>query len=487
MSTPAPSPHAFTPGVTAVDPRGLTVRDIAYLRSDDEGGTDGPLVTDTAHVHRFAQSADMRSRWTWSPRFSARLADRDPVPFSTCHQQALSGSMIRETSADAGTQRRLLAPHGYELARWHADGSSTRTSHDSSGRPAAMYERPAGADERCTERCEYAGHSAADAALNRCGRPTRHDDPSGTQKQHAYGLDGYVVWEGRRFLASWDTPDWPDDVAGREAMCSGDENVTSVHVGVDGGIAWMLDAMGHRRRHELDVAGQLVQASLRMRGATADIVLLDGCEYDAGGRRVGQSQGPRIVTEASYDPCTGRCVRASTVRSSDGGPALALAYRYDPVGHVTEVGDPDDAGSAERYAYDSLYRLRTSTGQESAAARPPPDECPVAPVDGSRLVPYSETYRYDADGNLLEYDHRGAYDLIRRMAVSPTSNRSIPDAAADAGDVDAAFDESGRLRELAHDTALAWNVRGQLRAAGGDTYTYDGIGFRVRERLDASS
>ncbi|NBB12794.1 RHS repeat-associated core domain-containing protein [Pseudomonas sp. SLFW] len=121
-----------------------------------------------------------------------------------------------------------------------------------------------------------------------------------------------------------------------------------------------------------------------------------------------------------------------------------------------------------------------------------PDLQPL-PLDPGNLIHYTQRFEYDAGGNLVARHHSGGETW--RMAVSSTSNRSLPQRAdgrlPDEGQIAEAFDGNGNLKELQPGQAMTWDARNQLSQAtlvkrddgpdDSELYRYDGGGQRVRK------
>ena len=112
------------------------------------------------------------------------------------------------------------------------------------------------------------------------------------------------------------------------------------------------------------------------------------------------------------------------------------------------------------------------------------------PQDPNQLSNYTQTYDYDAGGNLLEMRHVGAQSFTRTMLVAPDSNRSLPEADVDP-DFDNGFDANGNLQQLIRGQDLTWDLRNQLRSISAverengsndkERYVYDSSGRRCRK------
>jgi YD repeat-containing protein len=118
--------------------------------------------------------------------------------------------------------------------------------------------------------------------------------------------------------------------------------------------------------------------------------------YDALGRRVAETNEAGVVTALGYDALG----RLTTVTNALGLPEQSgVAYTYDEAGNLTTEHRPDNRNT--RFEFDGLGR-RTRR---------------ILPVNIPTL---SESFSYDAAGNLLRHTHfngqviTNAYDVMNR-------------------------------------------------------------------------
>src|SRR3546814_153696 len=217
-------------------------------------------------------------------------------------------------------------------------------------------------------------------------------------------------------------------------------------------------------------------------GGTATAVIIPRMEYAPNGGPALVELGTGATSRFTYDPETLRLARLVT-QTADQTAVQDLTYTYDPVGNVMAVANPLDvpgatglaSGDAE-FAYDSLYRLTSATGREATDG-------------GSALDSYTQSYCYDASGNLFEIRHKAKANWTRTQAVSPSSNHAVPDAMAETSSVDGFFDADGLLSELPGGTVLCYDQarrldRAKLPGAGAATaayFQYDTTGQRTRK------
>jgi RHS repeat-associated protein len=168
---------------------------------------------------------------------------------------------------------------------------------------------------------------------------------------------------------------------------------------------------------------------------------LHNIDYDSKGQRVRIDYDNGASTFYEYDPLTFRLVHLLTARNAitfpddcpmaplrdwPGCQVQNLHYTYDPVGNVTQFRDDAQQTiffrhkrvepSAE-YTYDAIYRLTDATGREhlgQVGGAPIPHSYNDAPRvglfhpnDGRAMGTYTESFVYDAMGNLIVMHHIG--------------------------------------------------------------------------------
>ena len=152
--------------------------------------------------------------------------------------------------------------------------------------------------------------------------------------------------------------------------------------------------------------------------------------------------GNGTITRYDYDEKTFRLRQLRTTRPTYDPPfptyrgdltdvkvLQQLRYTYDPVGNITEIYDeaykPAFFQNAiiepqSLYEYDALYRLIEATGREDGAVSGAPTQIEVSPGEvtfpilaANALRKYTQSYRYDAVGNIKRMHHEtgGERDL----------------------------------------------------------------------------
>ena len=472
--------HRATPTLTALDPRGLVVRSVAYCRSTAEGPAD-------VRIHRTEHD---RAGWAvalWDPRL---LADPS-APANLATLYSLRGHVLGTESVDAGWRRNLWGAAQQWMNAWDGRGTLRRNAFDLRLRPLAVFEQGG-----CTERYRYGDGTFP---RNQRGQLIRHDDPAGTVLFTEYGVAGQALQHTRRFLQALDAPDWPEALAQRDALLEPAPGATShTRFNAVAEVVEQTDAKGHRQLFSHTPSGQLRQVQLQLAGQGHRQTLVSAIRYDAQGRTEQETAGNGVVTTLTYRAEDGRLIRLHAA-----GPQVLqnLHYAYDPVGNVLSIEDQAQPvryhanqriDPVNRYTYDSLYQLIQATGWEAGAANKGPQCSPFA--DPAPRANYRQTYAYDAGGNLLTLAHQGPQSHGRTLTAAQHSNRCLPQRNGQPpteAEIAAAFDANGNLLELHPGQTLAWDRRNQLQEVqpvqrdsapdDSERYIYGGDGLRVRK------
>ncbi|WP_447890673.1 RHS repeat domain-containing protein [Pseudomonas hormoni] len=491
--------HTGTPTLRVSEARGLVVRDVLFYRRE----VDDPIDTRVTEQRFDAVGRLVASR---DPYLFDLAKTDEATPFNLRQTMSLSGVALATDSVDAGWRVGLQGEAGQSLERWDGRGSHSLTQYDELLRPTAIRERGQDVAEHTLERFTYADASAEAAAHNLCGLLIRHDDPAGTVHVHDQSLAGGVLSHTRHFLRDTEAPDWPLEVAEREALLESGDGATTLNAYSANSEPWsQTDALGNRQAFTYTIDGQLKNTRLTLAGdSQTEKLLVSDLRYNATGQLETETAGNGVITRHRYDEADGRLTQLSA-HKADGTPLQDLNYLYDPVGNVLSI---EDAAQPIRYfnnqriepiktyRYDTLNQLICASGCEAKTGRGGPalpDFQPLPP-DPSQIANYTQTYHYDAGGNLLDLVHVGAQAHGRTLTRSRYSNRCLPERdnrPPTEDELANGFDANGNLRELQVGQSMVWSLRNQLREVrpvmreeaedDRECYIYDGGGQRVRK------
>ncbi|MDF5774550.1 RHS repeat-associated core domain-containing protein [Pseudomonas syringae] len=480
--------HSNTPLLVVIDPRALVVRSVQFCRTV----AGQPLAARVTHQRYDRAGRPVVGR---DPRLFSRSETETQTPANRVVRFSLSGAALLSESVDSGWRLNLMGEAGQLLESRDGRGTQRLMEYDSSLRPVSVTEQGL-----VLERLAYGGADAAEH--NQCNQLIRHDDTAGSRLLHDYGLPGAALGEERHFLQAPESPDWPLGEAERDALLEPVGLQTRCGFNALGEAIWQTDAMGNTQAFGLTVAGQLKAAELTLAGASPPQTLVGEIHYNALDQVEQETAGNGVVSHFQYDPQDSRLAALSAM-AADGALLQKLIYSYDPVGNVLVV---NDASQPDRYCnnqlaepiscfeYDTLYQLIEASGREvrNGASHGPalPGLQSLPTDDPCQVSNYTQRYRYDAAGNLLQMRHEGAHNFTRNMHVDADSNRSLPD---DEGDVDfaAGFDANGNLLQLVRGQVMGWDARNQLQHIttvqredqpnDEERYIYDGQGQRCRK------
>ena len=473
---------AHTPSLAVVDSRGLVVRNVAYCR------------------HPLNSSIDTRITRNHFDPAGRLFASRDPRLWGAAPKPNLEntfdlqGRPLLVKSVDAGWQLSLINQADATCSFWDGRGGQRHSEFDELQRPTAVTEQMAYELPRVSERFTYGDASDERTAHNQCGQPIRHDHPAGRRNLCEYGVGGSLLAEQTRFLRDLELPDWSSEFA--EAELEDEVFETTWQYGPVGEMHCQTDAMDNVRSFAYDRAGQLRETRLKLAGSSGEPrLLVSEIRYDAFGRSISERAGNGVTTIARYAGEDGRLLQLQSC-DVDGKPLQDFSYGYDPVGNITFI---EDLAQLTRYfnnqridpvccyGYDSLYQLIQAIGSEVSQPSygPALPAWQTTPLDPNQLRNYTQTFNYDAAGNLQTRHHSGAETF--EMFTATDSNRSV----ADKGNLVDGFDANGNQLELLRGQRMSWDVRNQLssvtmvkRDDGPDDtecYCYDSPGHRLRK------
>ncbi len=473
---------AHTPTLSVADSRGLAVRNVAYCRH--------PLNPSIeTRITRNHFDAGGRLVASWDPR----LWGSAPKPnLATTHN--LPSQPLLVDSVDAGWQLSLLNQAGMVRSFWDGRGSQRHTEYDELRRPTIVTEQMKDDSPRVSERFAYAGGGDEFAVHNQCGHLIRHDHPAGRRSLCEYGVGGLLLAEETRFLLDLAPPDWSSEFA--DARLEDEVFRTAQQYGPSGKMLRQTDARDNLKAFAYNQAGELQETRLRWaRASGSPQVLVGDIRYDALGKVERERAANGVVTTARYAAEDGRLAGLLSC-DARGTPLQQFEYAYDPVGNISSVEDKvaliryfnqQRIEPINRYRYDSLYQLIEATGREvnQPGYGPALPAWQTTPLDPNQLRNYTQTFNYDAAGNLQARHHSGVETF--EMFISTDSNRSV----AQEGNLADSFDANGNQLELLRGQNMSWEIRNQLsrvtmvsREDGPDDtecYFYDSPGHRLRK------
>lgn len=361
----------------------------------------------------------------------------------------MCGREVFLKSSDAGDTLHLWSNHGEEVRYCDSSGARKRFLYDGLFRLVETRVEGVGT----TERREYGGAGGDYAKRNLCGRLTHRYDQAGLTEIISYTFRGLEREKCRRLhrdyavAADWSKEQELEDVRYREAIFydAGDRILT--HEMPDGScISYNYDVCG--RLLEVKTAGDQPR------------VLISHIRYDAGDRRIETVYGNGVRDIRTFNAVTCRLETMESLR--DTGEVIRRAcYTFDPGGNLARIRDCMSSvlyGHAQRvepvrdYCYDAAGRLISATGRE----------CAGHVKDLSDLVTFTQTYTYDAGGNMVRKRHSSSTrTTVLDMEMEAHSNRLS--AAGDVTGIE--YDGCGNMTGFSPVRPLEWDFDGHLSRA----------------------
>jgi RHS repeat-associated protein len=424
------------------------------------------------------------------------------------------GNVIHSSSLDAGERWTLRDVAGKTIRAWDSRGHALRTEYDALRRPLRHHVRGHDPQDPAAEllygRVDY-GEDEPDAmARNLRARPVRVFDGAGVVASEAYDFKGNLLHGRRQMALEYRSyPDW----AGTPALAP-EVFETQTHYDALNRPVTIITPDGSVTRPEYNEAGLLGRLAVQLRGAQEATVFIANIDRDAKGKRTRVDYGHGVRTTYRYD---GRTFRLTGLTTRRAGEVLQdLSYIYDPAGNITDLRDEAQqtihyngavVDPHADYTYDALYRLIEASGREHIGQMTQPQSSwndagrtgHPHPHDGQAMRRYTERYRYDSSGNLLQLVHQATngnwsrdyfYDEASPMEPPKRSNR-LSRTRVGQGDELYAHDPHGNMTAMAHLASMQWTFTNQLRASARQVvedgapettyYVYDAAGQRVRK------
>lgn len=437
------------------------------------------------------------------------------------------GNALHQASMESGTRWILNDVGNSSIYTWNSRGFRLHMEYDSLRRPIRQWVLDEGGQDLLAERTVYGETLPAAAALNLRGKSYYQFDGAGVVRHERYDFKGNLLFSTRRLSREYrQNVTW--------AKLEAQFNTAQLDIeAIETELSSLLEDDEWRGETTYDAhnrpvaltspdastiylayneANLLERLDVKLRGADTATPFITDIDYNARGQRRSITYGNETKTSYTYDPLTFRLTHLETLR---GESALQdFQYTYDPAGNITSLDDGvqplvhfDNAvvSANTTYVYDAVYQLIEATGREhiGLAAIPQPswDDAPRTHLphrnDGQALRRYSEKYRYDQVGNLLEMIHAAAdgnwrrkYDYAELSLLEPgrPNNRLSSTAVGNVTET-YHYDQHGNTTSMPHLAQLNWDHEDQLQSVdlgggGRADYQYDTAGRRVRKVIE---
>jgi RHS repeat-associated protein len=430
------------------------------------------------------------------------------------------GHNAYQNSMDAGERWMLNDCMGKPIMSWDSKDQQFETSYDLLHRPLELRVTKLSTGLSLVfEKHEYIDTKGLSAAklkaqqtLNLVGKAVTHYDTAGIGRMIRCDFKGNMLENSRQLCLNFKiAPDWTTPLS----IAMETEEFVSLTT---------FDALNRPRSiitpHTVDfqasviipgynTASLLEKIDVQLHGSNVSTPFVTNINYNEKGQREEIFYGNNSKTKYSYDKETFRLKRLFTTRSN--GIALQdLTYTYDPVGNITQIQDAAQANiffnneqvkAFNQYEYDPLYRLVHATGREHAGQNVLDNSRPVdfkygnfpfksnaAANDASAFRNYTEAYRYDSVGNVLEQNHTANGNNWSRTFeyTKPNNQLTKTEVGTFSFDYKTHYDEHGNMTMMEQLKEMVWNIKDELSmvdldGGGKAYYTYGSGGQRMRK------
>ena len=436
--------------------------------------------------------------------------DRGNVPMR--HKYDMLGNMVYQQSMDAGERWLLQNVLGDALRIWDERNHELSFAYDVLHRPALKVVKggdgPAPLDN-VFEKIVYGENLPLDKTNNLRTKAVITYDTAGKLETVSFDFKGNALSTIRRFAQRYkEVVNWagPNPDANLEA-----EQFDSVfRYDALNRITSQIAADQSVFLPQYNQAGLLEKLQITQGAITESFV--KNIDYNEKMQRERIVYGNDIQTTYFYDQENFRLIRIETKRSNN-DPLQDLHYTIDPVGNITHVEDTNvpevffdnqKFTGLSTYAYDPLYRLTEATGREHTAvvgfgAEDNWNDLPFLKQHGQGDAMtwrnYTQQYRYDSVGNLIQTRHVApGGSWTRNYNYAANNNRLNSTDVGASSYTYSHHAQHGFITSLPHLQVMMWNFRDQLQAIAKQAvlagtpettyYVYDSTGRRVRKIIE---
>jgi len=481
------SVHYNTPAVVHLDSLGRPFYSIAHNRFRDPNTN---VLTDEFYATQSVLDIEGNVRQVIDARGNAPAA----------YFYGMTGSVVYSNSMDVGQRWILTDCMGKAEYTWDSKDQQFHTVYDVLRRPLQNLVKQGTQNPIAFAKNVYGEGQPNDKVLNLRGQTFQQFDQAGLVTLSAIDFKGNVLQASRQLCA-----DYQDNIDWNISQAMEGETFSSVSV---------FDALNRPVSQTLpdasivestyDVRGLLNSVTAHIRGSAIGTVFVQGIGYDEKGQRQDILYGNNTKTSYQYDPNTFRLIQLLTTGSGGSNVLQKLTYTFDPVGNISYILDEAQqtlffnnsvVTPSGDYTYDAIYRLINATGREHIGQNQPPSAYDASrinlpqPGDGAAMRNYTENYKFDAVGNILQVIHAAGPGSWTRSYAYAAGNNHLEANTVGGSTENFSYDVHGNMLTISSLQSLGWNFKDEFKEAGlggGGTayYAYDGSGQRVRKILE---
>ncbi|PHN01150.1 SpvB/TcaC N-terminal domain-containing protein [Flavilitoribacter nigricans] len=491
--------HYNTPTVVTLDTLGRPVLSIAHNRIPIKDSF-GKIIDVTDEYYYTSIKLDIEGN-------AIEVVDARSNPVMTYRYDML-GHRVYQNSMDAGERWMLNNAMGNPVKKWDGRKHIFEFTYDVLQRP--LESKVIGGQgtklDNIYEKIIYGENQSNDKQLNLRGQVFAQYDTAGKVAIGAYDIKGAPLSNSRQFAIDYkETVHWSGDLA---TLLEPAIYTTEIRYDALGRVIWSQTPDGSVTEPGYNEASLLETIKVTQEGSAQ--LFVKNIDYDEKGQRLSITYGNNAKTTYSYDPNTFRLIQLITTAPDGSRELQNLHYTYDPVGNISEIEDKcipthffngEKTTGRNQYTYDPLYRLtqangREHTGQVSFGKTDNWNDIPFlkkySPGDDMAWRNYTQNYRYDAVGNILQMQHLASGGNWTRHYQYQTQNNRLESTTVGTQTYTYPHHSShGFISKMPHLEVMTWNFRDELKTVAKQKinygtpettyYVYDGSGQRIRK------
>ncbi|MEK5203283.1 SpvB/TcaC N-terminal domain-containing protein [Bacillus sp. FSL R10-2789] len=422
------------------------------------------------------------------------------------------GNKVYQRSMDAGQRWLLINIFGNPLRTWDERTHEFQYFYDILHRPT--YSKIIGGDgdkplNHIFDRIFYGEEEANPELKNLRGQVIKHYDTGGLVETPEYDFKGQQKNTTRKLFKNYKgVTNWTD--ANLITDLESDSFTFVTERDALGRVTKQIAPDGSIIMPTYNDAGLLNSESVTHTGMTNPSVYIKDIDYNEKGQRNEIIYGNNVITRFYYDKETSRLGRLETKRKNS-DPLQDWHYTYDPMGNITHIEDKNipvvffdnqRITAVSTYTYDALYRLVVATGRENNTVMSFDSKDnwndvafrnQLNPGDPMAMRNYTQSYIYDAVGNILQMQHQSSGNNWTRDYNYQAANNRLTSTQIGTNTYSYLHHPNhGFMTAMPHLEEMEWSFKEELiknirqkRIDGGipetTYYQYDGQGQRIRK------
>lgn len=426
------------------------------------------------------------------------------------YQYDMLGNKVYQKSMDAGQRWLMINITGNALRTWDERDHEFQYFYDVMHRPLkSVVINTIGKPgdkilNNIFDRIIYGENQPDDKQKNLRGKPIRHYDTGGLIETPEYDFKGQPVSTSRKLFAKYkEVANWADPIA--QSDLENKAFTFKTHTDALGRITKQTAPDESIITPYYNAAGLLSRESIKHVNPANDVEYISDINYNEKGQRNSIQYGNGVKTIYEYDTKTFRLIHLKSNKNSK--TLQDLYYTYDPVGNILRIEDKANDTAffsnmkvepVSEYTYDAIYRLTKATGRENNAVltfnnkdnyNDAPFMLQHTPGDPMAVTRYTQSYKYDEVGNIMEMDQLNQWK--RTYEYETNNNRLINTKVGNETYNYTHHPEHGYITMLPHLTMMGWGFKEEVILTAKQSvtsgtpettyYQYDSQGQRIRK------